>query len=97
MPHIGKLIPLADYKGQVLKLSNADKAEISRLQKRILNNQQKLEYLENELNMPGIDQVQKINLRLRISRTTALINDINNFIREIKIDRFNKQKLNVVV
>ena len=86
-----KLIPLSKYKGPILKLTEADKAEISRCRQRLADlelNLHKLEAQEKKSTSTResyyyFDEIQKYLFDIDTLRTR---------IENIKIARLNKQK-----
>lgn len=84
-------VPLSEYKGVILKLTKKDKEKIAKLiEERTL--------LEFELSFIDkmLDKKKTIigcsSLANRKFKLEAFIDDITNQIKEIKINRLNKQK-----
>lgn len=88
----GKLMPLSEYKGPILKLTKADKAKITKLQKELAISDIELAKL-NDLYIKNLRvPKQRYYLESLIQKLEAKIEEIQNLIKEIKINRLNIQK-----
>lgn len=86
-----RLIPLAQYKGPILKLTRNDKAKIAQYRKTISSlelDTYKLEALAKK----SKSAKETSYFFDKIQRTLFEIEKLREKIREIKIARFNKQK-----
>ncbi len=86
------MVPLKNYKGPMLKLTKADKEKIAALQENINQMEFELYHLERQFNA-GRLRTEKWNfLAEREGKLLERIDYLKDMIRNIKIERLNKQK-----
>lgn len=88
----GKLIPLNEYKGPILKLTKTDKAKIAQLQEKLNDADYELAkindlYKKNYRNSSNRNYFEGI-----IGKLEATIDELKTAIKEIKINRIQKQR-----
>lgn len=87
----GKLVPLSQYKGTILKLTAADKTKIAQLQKNVASLEIDLAKLENLLQKSKFYQEQNYYSN-QIMTIEWEIEKLEDLIKEIKLNRLNKQQ-----
>ncbi len=86
-----KFVPLKDYKKPLLKLGQNIKSNIFALEKQKYSYERKLSQYEEEYLLQGLTPAQKLDLRVKIDSMIKNINEIVDFIREIKISAYTEQ------
>lgn len=88
----GNLKPLKDYKGIILKLTDADKQRIEQFQKAITQYTFELMQIDKAYKKTSSGSPKSTFLTDEIIRIQHRINMAHEAIRQIKINRFNEQK-----
>lgn len=85
------LRPLMAYKGEILKLTKSDKAKITKYKTQIASLECDLYDLNKKIN-PKMQTKEFDYWANKMMYVEYKIEELRNFIREIKINRFNIQK-----
>lgn len=87
----GKMVPLKNYRGPVLKLTKADKKKIEAIQENINQYTHEIMQLQRKLDTlsicPLYDYIYEEKAKLEYQVDVAM-----SYIQKIKTERFNKQK-----
>ena len=86
------MIPLKKYKGPILKLTNEETAKIAVLQENINNAAMEIYNLNRMFGGKHLTVSQRDYYLNKLYSLEACINELKQMIREIKINRLNKQK-----
>ena len=86
------LIPLALYKGPILKLTADELAEIEALQKQIIDYEQQMYDIEKCLNKKSLTAELRSFYRDKNNDLANTISFLNKKIQKIKSNRYNIQK-----
>jgi TolA-binding protein len=90
-PFTGKLTPLNEYKGPILKLTKADKKEIAILQKEIIEAETKIYDLKKSFKENQYSKIQDWYAQ-SIGFLEQRIVALKSNIKEIKVQRLKMQK-----
>lgn len=86
------LKPISEYKGPILKLNVKEKKQILEINKKIANLELELQKLKELNSKTKTITPQKDFYNDAMHNLTNLIDELRNAIKEIKIQRLNKQK-----
>ncbi len=86
------MIPLKNYKGPILKLTNSETERIAALQKNINNMEIELYQLNKIFEGKRLTTIQGNYYLNKIEAINAQITELKQIIRDIKINRLNAQK-----
>lgn len=89
----GRKIPLSEYKGPILKLTAKDKKQIEDLLQKKAGYELELATI-NDILKHNTKTITRENKRLSTAemRLLGFISEIDRLIKEIKVNRLNKQK-----
>lgn len=94
---VRKLVPLSEFKGPVLKLTQRAKSTIWQYEKLIHRDLKMIEDLEVEKSALGLSSSKIAEIENRIKRLLASIAENKDRIRSIKIDNYKGQILDETV
>lgn len=87
----GRLVPLKDFKGPILKLTKKDKEQISQIEAHIQQYEQELIKLESCWNAARNTRKED-SYDAKIKKLESFVAEARMLIENIKINRLNKQK-----
>ena len=97
MLSVKNLVPLAQHKGPVLQLTKQEQTIIRKLNKQLRRCSYQIEKYQSEINTPWVPDYTKGVCRRKIDDMRKEMEYISTEIRNIKINRYEKQKLDYVV
>ena len=86
------LRPLSEYQGPILKLTTAEKSRIAKLEETISDLRFEIHALEKKIIKPRMRTMQENFYYGQIEHLESWISSLKKEIKQIKINRFNKQK-----
>lgn len=96
MPITSRLLPLAQHKGPTLQLTQQDKALIKELNKQMRKWNYRLENCYTEMNTPWISAHDKGVCQRKIDDIVKELEFLRNEVRNVKINRYEQQKLEFI-
>lgn len=87
-----KLIPIAEYKGPILKLTKKEQATVQQLEKEITALELEQFNIKSYMDKTKLTSEQEDILYDKLNRLSSWIKEFRENIQNIKIERFNKQK-----
>ncbi len=92
-PNNKNLSPLSEYSGTVLKLTKKDKAEIAKLESSIAQLECDIYDINKQIGKPKVYTGREYYFLAKLDRIEVYIKDFKEAIKQIKINRLNKQKI----